>query len=85
MNEIREKKEHFKALFNAQHSKKLSVEEAKKNLLKSDPGIDISEILKAINNNEDVLKTIIIEIISNPDLLIYYAPFFKTILKIIIK
>jgi len=85
MNELEVKKEKFKSLLNGENSNEVSIKEAKENLLKTDPGIDISEILKAINNNEDVLKTLIIEIVSNPDLLIYYSPFLKTFLKFIIK
>ena len=85
MSEIEAKKEKFKALLEGGNKNELSIQKAKENLLKADPGIDISEILKALNNNEDVLKTLIVEIVSNPDLLIYYAPFFKTILKFIIK
>ncbi len=85
MNELEVKKEKFKSLLRGENPNEISIKEAKKNLLKTDPGIDISEILKAINNNEDVLKTLIIEIISNPDLLIYYSPLLKTLLKFIIK
>ena len=85
MNELEAKKEKFKALLNGKNSNEVNIKEAKENLLKADPGIDISEILKSINNNEDVLKTLIIEIVSNPDLLIYYSPFLKTFLKFIIK
>ncbi len=85
MNELEAKKEKFKSLLNGKNSNEISIKEAKENLLKTDPGIDISEILKSINNKDDVLKTLIIEIVSNPDLLIYYSPFFKMILKFIIK
>ena len=85
MSEIEEKKEKFKALLEGKNKNKLNIQKAKENLIKNDPGIDISEILKAFNNNEDVLKTLIVEIVSNPDFLIYYSPVLKTILKILIK
>ena len=85
MSEIEEKKEKLKALFNGKVSNEISIKEAKERLKKSDPGINISEILKAIERKDDVLKTIIVEIISNPDFFVYYTPVLKEILKIFIK
>ena len=85
MNEIEAKKKRLKELLNGKNSNELSIQKAKENMLKTDPGIDISEILKAVNNNEDIVKTLIVEIISNPDLFVYYAPVLKTFLKFIIK
>ena len=85
MNELEAKKEKFKALLEGGNKNELSIQKAKKNLIQTDPGIDISEILKAVNKNEDVVKTLLVEIISNPDLLIYYSPVLKTLLKFIIK
>ena len=85
MSEIEEKKEQFKALFEGKTSNEITIKEAKERLKKNDPGIDISEILKAIDNKDDVLKTIIVEIISNSDFLVYYSPVLKEIIKIILK
>ena len=85
MNEIKIKKEKLKSLLNGKNSNKISIKKAKENLLKTDPQIDISEILRALNNKENILKTLIIEIISNPDFLVYYSPFIKIFLKFIIK
>jgi len=85
MNELEIKKQKFKALMEGKSLSEINIKKAKENLLKTDPGIDISEILKAINNKDDVFKTIIIEIISNPEVFVYYSPFLKIFLKFIIK
>ena len=85
MNEIKKEKEKLKALFKGKISKRVSIKEAKSRLKQTDPGIDISEILKAVDKKDDVFKIIIVEIISNPDFFVYYAPVLKEIIKLIIK
>jgi len=80
-------KKRFKYLIKGKYVyKNLSVEEAKKRLKETDPGIDVSEILRVINSDrKDKFKIIFIEIISTPDFLAYYMPVIKSFLKLFIK
>lgn len=87
MNNIEIKKKRFKLLLEGKYiPKDISIQEAKERLKKTDPGIDISNILKIINQEkkDKILKEILIEIITNPDVLVYYMPLIKSILKILL-
>ncbi len=88
MNEIEIKKNRFKLMLEGKYvPKDISIQEAKEKLKKTDPGIDISELLKIINNEkkENILKSILIELITNPDILVYYMPVIKAVLKVFVK
>ena len=87
MNNIEIKKKRFKLLLEGKYiPKDISIQEAKERLKKTDPGIDISNILKIINQEkkDKILKEILIEIITNPDIFVYYMPIIKSILKILL-
>ncbi len=87
MNEIEIKKNRFKLILEGKYVPKvITIRQAKEKLRKTDPGIDISELLRIINNEkkEKILKEVLIELITNPDLLAYYMPIIKTILKVLI-
>ncbi len=88
MNEIEIKKNRFKLMLEGKYVPKgISIQEAKEKLKKTDPGIDISELLKIINNEkkENILKSILTELITNPDILVYYMPVIKAVLKVFVK
>ena len=81
MNEIKLKKEELKSVLNGRGLKSLSIEEAKRKLAKTDPGIDIGMILKIINSpKKNKLKIFLIEFISNPELISYFSPVIEYIL-----
>ncbi len=87
MNDIEIKKNRFKLILEGKYvPKEITIQQAKEKLRKTDPGIDISGLLQIINSEkkEYILKKIIVEITTNPDILIYYMPIIKTILKILI-
>jgi len=88
MEEIEIKKKRLKLILEGKYiPKDISVKEAKKRLKETDPGIDISAFFKILNttNKDKVLKDLVIEIITNPDILVYYMPLIKIILKSVIK
>jgi len=88
MEEIEVKKKHLKLMLEGKYiPKDISIKEAKKRLKETDPGIDISEFIRILNSNDKdkILKDLLIEMITNPDILIYYMPVIKLILKNIIK
>jgi len=88
MTELEIKKKRFKALIKGKYIPSyISIKEAKQKLKQTDPGIDISELIKIINskNKDEILKNLLIEIATNPDILTYYMPVIKTILKTFIK
>jgi len=81
MNEIELKKEKLKSLLKGRPAKPLSVEEAKKRLIQTDPGIDIGKIVKVLNTPSDnKLKLLAIEILSDPELIAYFSPIIKALL-----
>jgi len=88
MEEIEIKKRRLKLMLEGKYvPKDISVEEAKKRLKETDPGIDISVFIKILNSNDKdkILKDLLIEMITNPDILIYYMPVIKMILKSLIR
>jgi len=88
MEEIEVKKNRLKSMLEGKYiPKDISVKEAKKRLKETDPGIDISGFIKILHNadKDKILKDLMIEIITNPDILVYYMPLIKMILKSLIK
>ena len=87
MSDIEIKKEELKAILKIGYKKPLSVEEAKKRLKESDPDIDIGKILKILNTpSNNKLKLILIELLSDPEIISYFSPVIKEIvIKLIIR
>ena len=88
MKELEEKKKRFKLLLEGKYiPKEISIEEAKKRLIETDPNIDISNVIKFFRTSkkDKILKEILIELATNPDVLSYYMPLIKELLKILIK
>ncbi len=86
MNELELKKKQLKDILNG-NKKPKSIEEAKKRLKQTDPGIDIGEILRILNSPSDKrLKLILIELLSAPEIISYFSPFIKeVIIKLLIR
>ncbi len=86
MNELELKKKQLKDILNG-NKKPKSIEEAKKRLKQTDPGIDIGEILRILNSPSDKrLKLILIELLSSPEIISYFSPFIKeVIIKLLIR
>ncbi len=87
MNEIELKKERLKSLLKGRPEKSMSIEEAKKRLKQTDPGIDIGKILQILNtSSDDKIKLILIELLSEPEIISYFSPVVKAFLiKILIR
>lgn len=81
MDELALKKKKLKALLEGKDFTSLSIEEAKKKLKQTDPGIDITIFLEVLNNpSKDKLKIFLIEILTEPEIISYFAPILKFII-----
>ena len=85
MSEVEIKKKRFKALLEGRYiPKETTIKEAKKRLRESDPNIDVSFIFEIIysKKKEKILKNLVFELLTNPDMVAYYMPVIKSVLKI---
>ena len=81
MDELELKKEKLKALLEGKNFLTLNVEEAKKRLRQTDPGIDINIFLEILNNpSKNKLPILLIEIFTDPEVISYFAPILKFII-----
>ncbi len=86
MTDINIKKEEIKYLLEGKPPRPANLEEAKKRLKETDPGVDIKEILKFVNNpTKENLISVLIDILTDPKILSYFSPVIKDIIKILLK
>ncbi len=87
MNELEIKKKNFKNILKGRYAfnKNTDIKQAKEKLRQTDPGIDISDILQIISNEkkDNILKNLMIEFFTNPDVFVYYMPVIKSILRLL--
>ena len=85
MSEVEIKKKRFKALLEGKYvPREITIKEAKKRLRESDPNIDVSFVFEIVRsrNKEKILKNLVFELLTNPDIVVYYMPVIKSVLKI---
>ena len=79
---LKEAKRNLKLISLGKKPKKtLTLEEAKINLLKADPGIDISEVIYHLHkgNYQKAFKELIVELAAKPGAIEYFMPLLKVI------
>jgi len=78
MSELERARERLKAVSKGHYvPKELSIEEAKAKLRAADPAIDISDVLKALNHEEDMQKaaaSVTLETLTDPAVVSYWSP-----------
>jgi hypothetical protein len=79
---LKEAKRNLKLISLGKKPKKtLTLEEAKINLIKADPGIDISKVIYYLHNRkyQKAFKELIIELAATPGAIEYFMPLLKMI------
>jgi len=78
MTDLEQARTKFKAISEGHYvPKKISIEEAKKQLRAADPAIDISDVLKALHQKKDLQKaaaSTLLETLTDPTVISYWSP-----------
>jgi hypothetical protein len=76
MSDLQTAKQEIKEILEGKNPHRPTLEEARKRLIETDPGIDISEIIKALNkgNYQKAAEILLIEIASMPNAAEYFLP-----------
>jgi len=83
MNDLQKAKENLKALMEGKRTKRLTLQEARENLIKCDPQIDIAPVLSSLNKGDYylALKFLFLELVTTPGMIEFFAPIIVKIIE----